>query len=95
MVDGVPPGVKPRPVPQVGDPHVTDAGAAWRVEVTGALKGRSAEEIERERFIEAQVNKADGLLEKGDKQGARRIFQDILERYPDAQEIRERIRVIR
>ena len=95
VVEGVPEGVTPRPVPQVGGPHVTDAGAAWRLEVTGAPKGRSAEELERDRFIQTEVKKADELLEKGDKEGARRVLQEILERYPEAQEIRERLRVIR
>ncbi len=95
VVDGVPEGVKPRPVPQVGGPHVTDAGAAWRLGATGPVKGRSQAEVERDRFIEAQVKKADELLEKGDTTGARRVFEGILERYPEAQQIRERIRVIR
>jgi len=51
--------------------------------------------VKGERFIEAQVKKAGQLLEKGDKEGARRVLQGILERYPDAQQIHERIRVIR
>jgi len=95
IVEGVPEGVKPRPVPRVGGPHVSDAGAAWRLAAVGALKGRSAEELERDRFMQAELKKADALLEKGDKAGARRVLRGVLERYPDAQDVRERIRVIR
>ena len=93
--DGVPEGVRPRPVPKVGGPHVTDAGAAWRLGTAGALKGRSAEELERDRFMQTELGKADALLEKGDKEGARRVLRGVLERYPDAQDVLERIRVIR
>lgn len=95
VVAGVPEGVKPRPAPQVGGPHVTDAGAAWRLERAGLTKGRSAEEVERERFIEAESKKADELLAKGDTEGARQVLQGILDRYPEAQQIRERIRSLR
>jgi hypothetical protein len=94
VVDGVPEGVKPRPVPKVGGPHVTDAGAAWRLETPGAMKGRTAEEIERERFKQTQLRKADELLQAGDREGALRALRGILQRYPDAQDVRERIRVI-
>ena len=34
VVDGIPNGVEPRPVPEVGGPHVTSAGAAWRSQST-------------------------------------------------------------
>jgi len=95
VVDGVPEGVKPRPVPKVGGPHVTDAGAAWRLATAGALKGRSAEELERDRFMQTELKKADASLEKGDKEGARRVLRGVLERYPDAQDVQERLRVIR
>ena len=95
VVAGVPEGVKPRPAPQVGGPHVTDAGAAWRLESAGPTKGRSAQELERERFIEAETKKADELLAKGDTEGARQVLQGILDRYPEAQQIRERIRSLR
>jgi len=95
VVEGVPAGVRPRPVPAVGGPHVSDAGAAWRLETTGMVKGRSAEDLERDRFMEARLKEADELLEKDDKAGARRVLEDILRRYPDAQDVRERIRVIR
>jgi hypothetical protein len=95
VADGVPEGVKPRPVPKVGGPHVTDAGAAWRLQTTGLLKGRSAEQLERDRYMQAELKKADELLEKSDKQGALRVLRAVLKRYPDAQDVRERIRVIR
>jgi hypothetical protein len=95
VVAGVPEGLKPRPAPQVGGPHVTDAGAAWRLQSAGPTKGRSAEELERERFIEAETKKADELLAKGDTEGARKVLQGILDRYPEAQQIRERIRSLR
>lgn len=94
VVDGIPPGVKQRPVPGIDGPHVTDAGAAWRLQTTGT-KGRSAEQLERDKFMQTELKKADDLIEKGDKAGALRLLRAILERYPDAQDVRERIRVIR
>jgi len=95
VVDGLPEGVKQRPVPKVGGPHVTDAGAAWRLQTTAMAKGRSAEELERDKFMQAELKKADDLIQKGDKEGALRVLRAVLERYPDAQDVRERIRVIR
>ncbi|MHC4395304.1 MAG: hypothetical protein ACYS1A_06575 [Planctomycetota bacterium] len=95
VADGVPEDVKPRPVPKVGGPHVTDAGAAWRLQTSGLVKGRSAEQLERDRYMQAELKKADELLEKSDKQGALRVLRAVLKRYPDAQDVRERIRVIR
>ena len=68
-------------------------GSSWTA--SKGSSGRSEAEIERDRFIGQETRKADELLEKGDKTGARRVFEGILERYPDAQQIRERIRVIR
>jgi hypothetical protein len=50
--------------------------------------------VERERFIEAQSKQADELLGKGDRAGARQVLQGILDRYPEAQQIRERIRTL-
>lgn len=92
VVDGVPAGVTPRPVPQPGGPHVTAAGEAWRVDVGGPIRGRSQAEVERERFMEKHIGLAEQALRRGDKAEARRIYESILERYPDAQDIRERIR---
>jgi hypothetical protein len=34
VVDGIPNGVEPRPIPEVGGLHVTSAGAAWRSQTT-------------------------------------------------------------
>ena len=34
VVDGIPNGVEPRPVPEVGGVHVTSAGAVWRSQTT-------------------------------------------------------------
>lgn len=95
VVDGIPDGVESRPVPEVGGLHVTSAGAAWRLQTAGILKGRSTEDMERDRFMRIELKKAEELLEKGDKEGALRILRGILDRYPDAQDVRERIRVIR
>ena len=95
VVDGVPEGVQPRPIPEVNGPHVTSAGAAWRSQTTGIVKGRSAEDIERDKFMQIELKKAEELLEKGDKEESLRILRGILDRYPDAQDVRERIRVIR
>jgi hypothetical protein len=94
VVDGVPAGVEPRPVPKVSGPHVTGAGADWRLETTGFVAGRSAEQQERDRFMQEELRKVDELLERNDRQGALRVLRNILQRYPDAQNIRERIRVI-
>ncbi|MFC1715836.1 hypothetical protein ACFL6S_19360 [Candidatus Poribacteria bacterium] len=47
VVDGIPEGIEPRPTPEVGGSHVTSAGAAWSLQATGAIKGRSAEDLER------------------------------------------------
>lgn len=95
VVDGLPEGVKQRPVPKVGGPHVTDAGAPWRLQTTAVARGRSAEQLERDKFMQAQLKKADDLLQKGDREGALRVLRAVLERYPDAQDVKERIRVIR
>ena len=95
VVDGVPEGVEPRPVPEVGGSHVTSAGAAWCSQTTGIIKGRSAEDLERDQFMQTELKKAEEFLEKDDKEEALRILREILERYPDAQDVRERIRVIR
>ena len=95
VVNGLPEGVKQRPVPKVGGPHVTDAGAAWRLQTAGMTRGRSAEQLERDQYMQAELKKADDLLQNGDKAGALRVLRAVLERYPDAQDVRERIRVIR
>jgi hypothetical protein len=95
VVDGIPNDVGSRPVPEVGGSHITSAGAAWRSQTTGIVKGRSIEDMERDRFMQTELKKAEELLEKGDKEGALRILRGILDRYPDAQGVRERIRVIR
>jgi hypothetical protein len=95
IVEGLPKGVKQRPVPKVGGSHVTDAGAAWRLRTAGMARGRSAEQLERDKFMQVELKKADDLLQKGDKEGALRVLRAVLERYPDAQDVRERIRVIR
>jgi hypothetical protein len=92
VVDGVPAGVTQRPVPQPGGPHVTEAGSAWRIDTAGPIRGRSEAEVERERFMEREIEKAEQALRRGDKAEARRIYEGILERYPDAQDIRERVR---
>lgn len=92
VVDGVPPGVRPRPVPRPGGPHVSDAGKAWRIEVGGPVRGRSEAELERERFMEREIKRAEAVLRRGDKATARSIYEGILRRYPDAQDIRERLR---
>jgi hypothetical protein len=39
-----------------------------------------------------EIEKAEEALRRGDRAEARRIYEAILERYPDAQDIRERIR---
>jgi hypothetical protein len=91
VVGGVPDGVKPRPEPKPGGPHVTGAGAAWR-SAAGGMRERSAVELERERLIAAEVGKAEDALARGDRDAARRILEGILRRFPDAQEIRERLR---
>ena len=94
VVDGVPEGVEPRPIPEVGGSHITSAGADWRPQTTGIVKGRSAEDLERDKFMQTELKKAEELLEKGSKEEAIRVLRGILEQYPDAQDVRERIRVI-
>ncbi len=94
VVDGLPEGVKQRPVPKVGGPYVTDSGATWRLQTTGKVRGRLAEELARDRFMQSELKKANDLLQKGDKEGACRVLRAVLDRYPDAQDVRERIRVI-
>jgi hypothetical protein len=94
VVDGVPEGVEPRPIPEAGGSHVTSAGADWRLQTTGIIKGRSAEDLERDKFMQAELKKAEELLEKGSKEEALRVLRGILQQYPDAQDVRERIRVI-
>lgn len=94
VVDGVPAGVTPRPVPRAGGPHVTDAGKAWRVDAAGPVRGRSEAEMARERFMAEETAKAEAAVRAGDKETARRIYEGILDRYPDAQEVRERIRAL-
>jgi hypothetical protein len=94
VVDGIPDDVEPRPVPEVNGPHVTSAGAAWRLQTAGIVRGRSAEDLERDRFMQTELRKAEEWLEKDDKEEALRILRGILEQYPDAQDVRERIRVI-
>jgi len=92
VVDGVPAGVTQRPVPEPGGPHVTDAGKAWRIDAGGPIRGRSEAEVERERFMEREIRRAEEALRRGDKAAAKEIYDAILGHYPDAQEIRERIR---
>jgi hypothetical protein len=92
VVDGVPAGVAPRPVPKPGGPHVTDAGKAWRIDTAAPVGGRSEAEIARERFLRDEIAKAEAAARRGDKAEARRIYEGILERYPDAQDVRERVR---
>ena len=57
--------------------------------------GRSPDDLERDQFMQIELKKAEELLEKGDKEGTLRVLRAILDRYPDAQDVRERIRVIR
>jgi hypothetical protein len=45
VVEGVPQGVAPRPVPKVGGPHVAGAGAAWR-QVADSAEGRPTEQLQ-------------------------------------------------
>jgi len=92
VVDGIPPGVTQRPVARPGGPHVTDAGKTWRIDASGPIRGRSQVELQRERFMEREIEKAEQALRRGDRAEARRIYEGILECYPDAQNIRERLR---
>ncbi len=92
VVDGVPAGVTPRPVPQPGGPHVTDAGKAWRIDTAAPVRGRSKAELARERFMQQEIAKAEAALRGGDEVTAKRIYEGILQRYPDAQDVRERLR---
>jgi len=92
VVDGIPRGVKQRPVPKPGGAHVTDAGKAWRIDIGAVFTGRSAAETARDRYMEAETRKAEAAIERGDKATARRIYQRMLGRYPDAQDIKERLR---
>lgn len=95
VVDGLPKDVKPRPVPAIGGPHVTNAGAAWRRQDSPDKFGRSTEQIKRDRFKQIELEKADRLIENGNKQESHRVLQHILDQYPDAQDIQERIRLLR
>jgi hypothetical protein len=84
--------VTPRPVPQPGGPHVTDAGKAWRIDTAAPVRGRSKAELARERFMQQEIAKAEAALRGGDEVTAKRIYEGILQRYPDAQDVRERLR---
>ncbi len=92
VVEGVPAGVTPRPVPAVGGPHVTEAGKAWRLDTAGPVRGRAAEEVARERDKAEQLAQAEAALQRGDRVAARAIYEALLRRYPDAQDIHERLR---
>jgi hypothetical protein len=56
------------------------------------VRGRSDAEVERERFMAQEIKRAEEALRRGERGEARRIYEAILERYPDAQDIRERMR---
>lgn len=95
VADGLPEGVKPRPIPQVNGPHITHAGAAWQQQAVKSRRGRSPAELQRDRFMRAEIRRADELLAQSHKEAALKVLRQILQRYPDAQDIRERIRAIR
>ncbi len=92
IVDGLPKGVKQRKPPRPGDPTVTDAGAAWRVDIQASFAGRSADDVKRDKDMQTQISKAEAALENGDRDTAKKIYEALLKKYPDAQDIRERIR---
>lgn len=45
--------------------------------------------------MQIELRKAEEFLKKGNKEEALCILKGILEQYPDAQDVRERIRVIK
>jgi hypothetical protein len=94
IVKGIADGIRKRPVPKPGGPHVFDSG--WRYDDVGDGGGGEMRELEmeRERYMEAQMKRAAEAIARGDRDVARRIYEEILKRYPDAQEIRERIRAL-
>ena len=85
------PGPSPRWVDRTS-PTQVPPGAVGQLATPGADQPR---EIERDRFMQTQLDKVDQLLDNGEKEAALGILRAILERYPDAQDIRERIRVIK
>jgi len=42
--------------------------------------------------MQRQITLAEAALRRGDKAEAKRVYEGILERYPDAQDVRERLR---
>lgn len=94
VVDGIAEGVRPRPVPQPGGPHVFDSG--WRYEGIDTDVNPDAHRLrmERERYMAEQIRKVEEAIARGDKEAARKILEKTLEQYPDAQDIQERLRTL-
>jgi len=94
VVEGAADGVVPRPVPQPGGPHVFDSGWRYAGGGEGKKEGARGQRIERERYMGAQLKRAEEAVSQGDKAAARKIYEEILEQYPDAQDIRESMRIL-
>ena len=86
--------IERRPDERKAAPLMALIGVAHRIGretlLTEFEKDASPHEPEEEREL-----LADELLAKGDTEGARQVLQGILDRYPEAQQIRERIRSLR
>jgi hypothetical protein len=84
-------GIMQRPVPVIGGSHVTDVGASWKLPPIALVTHRKNPERQRLEYLNEHIQKADNGMRAGKKEEARKLLQQILDRYSDAQEIQERI----